>query len=725
MNKQGVDKKACFFNTLRVLDSQAAPFFAAKRHRGWVRRTPAKRLRGRPRRALCFLLLSLSILSCAATEELKLNLMPFPAEVEQKDGKFRLTEAFTAAVKGPLPDRVSRAAARMLHRLSGRTGIFFSQGTVPSGGDWDSAGLGLIYEKPGRLKVGEDESYILKVAANRIIILGKTGTGILRGLETFLQLLSTDEAGYFFPAVLIKDRPRFTWRGLLIDAGRHFLPVEVIKRNLDGMGAVKMNVMHWHLSEDQGLRVECKSFPKLHKLGSDGSYYTHEQVKEVIAYAADRGIRVMPEFDIPGHSTSWLVGYPELAAAPGPYKIERGWGVKDPTFDPTRKATYKFFKKFFAEMSALFPDEYMHIGGDENNGKQWNANPKIQAFMKKNNIPGSHALQAYFNKKILKILQKYGKKMVGWDEIFQPGLPKDIVIQSWRGQKALREAARKGYFTMLSNGYYIDLCQPTDFHYLNDPIPADSPLTAHEKKYILGGEATMWGELISVETVDSRVWPRTAAIAERLWSPGSIKDVDDMYRRLEKISLQLEELGLQHIVNREMMLRRLTGGLDTGPLKVLVDVSEPLKIYNRHRQGVVYTQYSPLTRVVDAAVPDPKTVREFRRRVELFLRDKSDKKKEKCLRKQLVTWRDNHRELKKIIDSSPVLKEIEGLSGALSRAAAVGLEALDFIVSAEKKSGPAWIKVQKEILKKAALPRGHAELMIIPAIGKLVKAANR
>src|SRR5678816_3175249 len=192
----------------------------------------------------------------------------------------------------------------------------------------------------------------------------------------------------------------------MIDVARHFQTMEVLKRNLDGMAAVKMNVFHWHLSEDQGFRIESKKFPKLHQLGSDGNYFTQEQVKEIIAYARDRGIRVVPEFDIPGHSTSWLVGHPELGSAPGPYSIERRAGIFEPALDPTRDEVYKFLDTFLGEMAALFPDAYLHIGGDENEGKQWDRNPKIQAFMKEKGIKNNHALQAYFNTRLLKILQK-------------------------------------------------------------------------------------------------------------------------------------------------------------------------------------------------------------------------------------------------------------------------------------------------------------------------------
>src|SRR5213075_3447858 len=381
--------------------------------------------------------------------------------------------------------------------------------------------------------------------------------------------------GFSVLVATIDDKPRFPWRGLLIDSGHRFVHISAIKRNLDGMEAVKLNVFHWRFADNQGFHIESKKFPLLQEKGSGGFYYSQDEVREIIAYARERGIRVMPEFDIPGHSTSWLVGYPEIGSAPGPYKIERGAGIFEPALDPTREQTYKFLDTFLGEMAGLFPDEYMHIGGDENEGKQWDRNPQIQAFMKEKGIKDNHALQAYFNQRILKILQKHHKKMIGWDEILHPDLPKDAVIQSWRGPASLAEAAKKGYNGILSAGYYIDLILPASQHYLPDPIPADSSLTPEEAKHILGGEATMWGEWVSPETIDSRIWPRTAAIAERLWSPRSVTDIEDMYRRLSAVSRQLEELGLTHERNYGMLLRRLAASDNTASLRALASIVEP------------------------------------------------------------------------------------------------------------------------------------------------------
>lgn len=650
-----------------------------------------------------------------------LSLMPVPEHVSPGSGKFILTHSFDIAIHGNPENRIYPYATRVLRRLSGRTGLFFPQDLITSSSTADTADCIISVERPGKVVLNEDESYTLEVKPNNISLKAVTDLGAMRGMETLLQLLQNDEQHYFFPVVTIQDKPRFPWRGLMMDACRHFMPVDVVKRNLDAMAAVKLNVFHWHLSEDQGFRVECKTFPKLHELGSDGLYYTQAQIKDILAYANARGIRVIPEFDIPGHSTSWFVGYPELASAPGPYTIERQWGVFDPTFNPTIEATYTFFDAFFKEMCELFPDESMHIGGDENNGHQWNKNEQIQKFMKENGIKTNHDLQTLFNKRISAILTKYGKKMIGWDEILQPDLPKNIVIQSWRGTEALAKAAQQGYMGILSNGYYIDLNQPTDFHYLNDPIPMDSKLSDEEKKFILGGEATMWAEFVVPENVDSRIWPRTAAIAERFWSPQNVRDVEDMYRRLDNVNFRLEELGITNVKNQEMMMRRLTNNQDCAPLKILLDAIEPVKIYTRHDQGVQYYSYSPYTRVVDAAVPDAPAARKFRKMVDEFLGGKSANSA--ALKHQLSEWEKNHDALKKIISNSPILLEIEPLSLNLQKLSKLGLEAVTFI---EKKSAAQqnWKEKVKTILADSKKPYGQAELMMVSGIEKLVNATK-
>ncbi len=657
-----------------------------------------------------------------------LNLMPWPAEVHRHPGRFYLTDSFYVQISGAANDALYRYTSRIVHWLSGRTGLFFPMNNIKTGDSRDSVSFRIHCQRIGKVQLGEDESYTLRITRQGILLKAPTTIGAMRGLETFLQLLDADSTGYFFPQLEIRDKPRFPWRGLLIDVARHFMPPEVIKRNLDGMAAVKMNVLHWHLSDDQGFRVESKRFPRLHGMGSDGNFYTQEQIREIVRYAAERGIRVVPEFDVPGHATSWLVGYPELGSAPGPYKLERHWGIFYPALNPASDTTYAFLDAFFAEMASLFPDAYFHIGGDElehgvkHPAKHWNENPQVQKLKQQEGLADNAAVQAYFNRRIQRVLARHGKIMVGWDEILHSDLPRSVVIQSWRGRKAMIKAARMGFRSILSNGYYIDLIYPASRHYLNDPLPQDIPLNEEQRQLILGGEATMWAEFVSPETIDSRIWPRTAAIAERLWSPNSVRNVREMYRRLEILSLQLEERGLTHEKNYPMLLRRLARYRNIAPLKTLVDVLEPVKGYQRP-QLRQYTSLSPLTRVVDAARPDAPVARHFRWDVEEYLRaGKHRDSLRQSLVNRLVQWKENHASLQKLIRISPVLREVEPLSVALMRVATIGLEAVNAIAS-NRALGERWWQRAKKVLQEAQTPHGESELVIVSAIEQLARRA--
>jgi hexosaminidase len=673
----------------------------------------------------------LLLLSCApragaqtggASPATRHNLMPVPSSVRFNSGRLAVTRSFSVAAKGHVDDRLRSGIERALRRLEGRTVL-----ELPRGLAADAAPAALVVEcqKPGQIvpSVDEDESYSLEVTDRRALLRAPTVVGALRGLETFLQLVEGDRDGYFVPAVEIKDAPRFRWRGLLIDVGRHYEPLEVLKRNLDAMAAVKLNVFHWHLTEDQGFRIESKKFPRLTGMGSDGLYYTQEEAREIIAYARERGIRVVPEFDIPGHSTSWLVGYPELGSAPGPYKIERGAGIFEPALDPTNEEVYKFLDQFLGEMAALFPDAYLHIGGDENEGKQWDRNPRIQAFMKAHGIKDNRALQTYFNKRLLRILTRHGKRMMGWDEIFQPDLPKDVVIHSWRGAASLAEAAKQGYDGVLSAGYYIDLIFPASEHYKADPLPEGNTLSAAEAAHVLGGEATMWGEWVSPETIDSRIWPRTAAIAERLWSPRTVNDTEDMYRRLAVTSLRLEELGLTHERNQAMMLRRLAGGRDIAALETLASVVEPVKEYRRYEVRP-QTMLSPLTGLVDAARPDSDAARRFAGEVDALLSDAPRfEAHARDIEKTLTAWREAGSQLEVLMGESPSLWEAKPLAADLSRMGAAGLEALSYLTKGVAPP-PSWRDSRLAVLDEAAKPKAALEFPALPILRELIVAAS-
>lgn len=650
------------------------------------------------------------------------NLMPEPAKIIKLDGKFRLDSTFSISINGNPNQRLFGAASRMLHHLSGRTGFFFNQYYVTNKSNNDSAQFIINCKKPGKLQLREDESYTLTITTDKVELSAETDFGDIHGLQTFIQLLSLDSAGYYFPAVKIIDQPRFPWRGLMIDAARHFMPVDVIKRNLNAMEFVKLNVLHLHLSDDQGFRVQSKVFPELTKLGSNGQFYTQEEIKDIISYADERGIRIVPEFDMPGHTQSWLVSHPEIASAPGPYHIARNWGVHNSVFNPTINKTYVFLNKFFREMSKLFKDEYFHIGGDENNGKDWSANKSIQLFMKRHHIASNPDLQTYFCKRVLSILTRYHKKMIGWDEILQPGMPHNIVIQSWRGQKALFKAAREGYMGLLSNGYYIDLYQPAGYHYLIDPIPPDSILPEDAVKNIVGGETTMWSELATPENIDSRIWPRVAAIAERFWSPDSVRDVNDMYRRLKTINYELEDYGTLQIKNNDMMLRRMTDGNGISSLKIFVNIVEPVKGYRRHNLGVKYDAYSPLTRIVDAAQPESETAREFNYYVDEYIN--GNKSAEGKITSMLNKWKDNYPGLSETLKTYPILKEMLPMALNLNKLTESCLEALNYIDKSEKPSD-SWLKENQELINDSKKSYGQCILPIVPGINKLIDRASK
>ena len=650
------------------------------------------------------------------------DLMPVPQMIKPVAERFRITKSFTIGITGKPGDRVYKEASRALRRLDNRMGFFFSQGNITSKDNNRNAGLLIEVKKPADLKLSEDESYKLLSGTKQVKILANTDLGAIRGLETLYQLISVDSAGYYFPGVEITDSPRFPWRGLLLDVTLHWMPMEVVKRTLDCMAAVKMNVLHLHLTEDQMFGIESKVFPLLHEAGAEGNYYTQEDIRKIIAYADQRGIRIVPEFDVPGHCTSWLKAYPELASVKRDYELQRYFGVFDPALDVTKEYTYEFLDKLFTEMSHLFPDEYFHIGGDENTGKDWDRNPDIKAYMDKKGMTTYRELETEFVKRLLPILEKNGKKMMGWDEILRPGVPHDVMIQSWRGTESLVEAAKNGYTGLLSAGYYIDLIQPADFHYLIDPVPAKTPLTDEQQKLIVGGEATMWTEHVTPETVDSRIWPRTAAIAERLWSASSVRDVDDMYRRLDLISLTLEDLGSTHIRNKGMLMRRLADSYDTKALEVLVDVIEPLKIYERNAGDTMYTVFSPYTKIADVATPDQKVARDFRKNISVYCAT-GDPEVEKNIIMHLNMWKENHADFLRMISRSPVLEEAAGLSENLAKISEVGLEAIGFMKN--PTSVPVkWKERSLEITGKAKEQGGRCDLQVVTAIEQLVESVG-
>jgi len=658
----------------------------------------------------------------SAQSQPQLNLMPLPATVQSGAGQLLIDQSFSVAVTGFHDASLDSGVRRFQAQLSKQTGIPFRP---KAGATNASLQINVDHGREQVQKLGEDESYELTVTDSGAKLTAPTPLGILHGLQTFLQLVQPSATGFSAPTVTIKDQPRFPWRGLMFDVSRHFIPIDALKRNLDAMAAVKLNVMHWHLSDDQGFRVESKKFPKLTGMGSDGMYYTQDEIREFIAYAHDRGIRVMPEFDIPGHSRSWFLGYPELSSGTGPYTLEGG-GI-DPIMDPTQESTYKFLEKFVAEMAALFPDVYFHIGGDEVDGKQWDANPKIQAFVHSHNMKNNQDLQAYFNQRLQKIVAKNHKTMIGWDEILHPDLPKTITVQSWRGQKSLAEAAKQGYSGLLSFGYYLDLMWPASRHYAVDPMSGEAAsLNPEEQKRILGGEACQWAEWVTPENIDSHIWPRNAAIAERLWSPQQVTDVVSMYTRLNAVSLQLEWLGLTHRLARTHMLQRMAGSEDISALRVLAGVVEPVKDYDRwdDAKGPI-DFHAPLNRMIDAVYPESDVARNFSNLMQTFVQSGyKDQATEAQLRAYLTTWRDNDAKLHPLLDREFLLQEVTPLSASLSALGATGLQALDYL----DKSQPtpeSWKTQQLAMVDTAKKRQADVLLMVAAPVQQLIEATAR
>ncbi|WP_185817091.1 beta-N-acetylhexosaminidase [Hymenobacter metallilatus] len=695
------------------------------------------------RHLLLFLILLLSApVSAQPTPPDTRMLLPVPVQANWGKSRFAVKSDFTWQVFTPTQTPETQAAdsavTEAVERLVLPTLLPGKAGT-PSrrrASPLPTAALVLQYGRPGNLlTVGDDESYTLRVTPMGVALNANTHLGILRGLATLRQLAQPTKQGLsVLPEVDVVDTPRFPWRGLLIDAARHFMPVAVVKRNLDGMWATKLNVLHWHLSDDQGFRVESKLFPRLHQVGGQGQFYTQRQIREVVRYAGRRGIRVIPELDMPGHATAWLAAYPRLASNDSVYGVSTRWGVLNIAMDPTRETTYSFVDSLLSEVTPLFPDPYFHIGGDENDGRQWRRNPRIVAYMKQNGfvtdkgLPDKHALQAYYNQRVLAMLVRYKKQLVGWDEILGPGLPTSAVIQSWRGKKGLYDAAKAGHQALLSNGYYIDLNLSAASHYSPDPLPQDAPLTPEQQKLILGGEATMWAEFADSVIVDSRIWPRAAAVAERLWSAGTVRNVPDMYRRLALFSPQLETLGLQHRKAPAQLLRQLAGSpAAVPPLRTLAEVLEPVKEYKRHFQGFKYTTQTPLNRLVDAAPAESDVARTFGQLVDSVLVPANGRSAAafqrhlKTLRAQLQLWKNNDALVQPTLQQNPLLKEYAPLSTNLKTAAALALERLTLLEKGQvpPPATPAAALKQLEALKA---PAGQAELAVLPHLRRLVEA---
>lgn len=421
------------------------------------------------------------------------------------------------------------------------------------------------------------EAYLLDVAPDRIAISARDARGLVYGAQTLRQLAAASPAA--IPAVRIEDAPRFPWRGLHLDVSRHFFPVDFIKKYIDALAAFKLNTFHWHLTDDQGWRLEIERYPKLTEVGAwrtetivgharrgpkgydgvrHGGFYTQHQAREVVAYAKERGVSVLPEIEMPGHSLAALAAYPELANVPGPFEVRTTWGISDEVFSPT-EATFTFLENVLREVMDVFPSEYIHIGGDEAPKKRWKESAEAQALMKKEGLADEEALQSWFVRRIERFLNANGRRLVGWDEILEGGLAPNATVMSWRGTAGGIAAAKEDHDVVMAPqaDLYFDHYQadpeheplaiggmtPLEDTYGYEPIPAE--LSAEEAKHVLGPEGCVWTEYMPTSRqVEYMAYPRVLALAEIAWSPREARDLASFKTRLPAALRVLDGLGI-------------------------------------------------------------------------------------------------------------------------------------------------------------------------------------
>lgn len=494
------------------------------------------------------------------------TLIPAPALLVPGNGHFTLNSRTPLRSSGP---GVEAPAAFLADLLRHHTGLPLAEGDGPP-----------IEIEIQQMEGGNVEAYDLHVTPQRLYVRSATPTGILRAAQTLRQLAQPANAGdaaaseWRIAALKISDRPRFPWRGSLLDCGRHFMPVEFVRRYIDLLAYHKMNVLHWHLTEDQGWRIEIRKHPRLTEVGAwrsatrdseqprdergrYGGFYTQAQIREVVAYAAERGVQIVPEIEMPGHALAALAAYPELSCTGGPFEVGTKWGVYDDVFCAGNDQVFALLEDVLSEVTELFPGKFVHIGGDECPKTRWKACAKCQARIRREGLADEHELQSYFIRRIATFLAARNKRLIGWDEILEGGLAPDATVQSWRGFDGAIAAARAGHDVISSptSHCYIDYAQgprpdeplfmgyiPLERAYAFEPVPA--ALTADEARHVLGLEANLWTEHAPPKLVDRQAFPRLAALAEVAWSPAAMRDWTDFRRRLAAHDSRLRALGV-------------------------------------------------------------------------------------------------------------------------------------------------------------------------------------
>lgn len=506
-----------------------------------------------------------------------ISIVPKPVKLQPAEGSLDIQGGLSIAIESSA--KISELLPGLIHGMLKSKNI--------EGGEGRHKTIRLIVTPTDSIS---QEGYKISVSEKGIAIEAATEAGLFYGIQSFIQLVPLN--GTTIPYVEITDYPRFSYRGLHLDVCRHMFPVEFIKKYIDLMAKHKFNRFHWHLTDDQGWRIEIKKYPKLQQIAAYrngtvighaghsntydtiryGGYYTQEEVKEVVRYAAARYITIIPEIEMPGHASAAIAAYPELGCRGDQIQTERSFGVFDPIFCAGKENTFIFLEDVLTEVIDLFPGPYIHVGGDEAPKTRWKACPHCQKRIKQNNLKDEHELQSYFINRMEKFVNSKGKQIIGWDEILEGGLAPNATVMSWRGEEGGIAAAKQKHDVIMTPvgwcyfDYYQDTTKnepmsiggflPVSKVYSYNPLPAQ--LNADETKHILGAQANLWTEyILSPEHAEYMVYPRACALAEVVWSPQESRDYNDFLQRMETHLQRLQKWDVNYAKHLEQEIAYL------------------------------------------------------------------------------------------------------------------------------------------------------------------------
>jgi len=595
-------------------------------------------------------------------------LLPWPARLQAAAGDRKVSaQNLTPSYQGLQSPRIDQALRRIAGTIATRSGASDDTAAVP-------LAIQMQQLSPRYPGLEADESYLLEISPQGISIRAQTELGVLRAVATLAQLI---DAGGELPCVHIEDQPRLAWRGLLLDCARHFLPVAAIERTLLAMASCKLNVLHLHLTDDQAYRLPSKAFPDL----PSAEHYSSAELRNIVELAADLGIRVVPELDMPGHVTCWLTAYPQWGSQP--VTATRRFGVHHACLDPTREEVFDAIGTLLAELAEIFPDPCLHIGGDEVHPAWWSQDPQIQAFMRKRSMVDHRDLQAYFNQRVGSLVEALGRQVVAWDEVAHEQLPAQWLVQAWRGATARDRLLAHGNRVIMSAPYYLDLHYPADVYYQFDPGAPQQQLVALEDAMLedprlqhvadgmrwtrqwrkdavqledssehpglIGAEACLWSELVDDRVLDQRLWSRLPALAERFWSEVDSATTQSLYQRMSHFQgHSLPSFGID-------LAAQLHSALDDlsihGRWQAIARLLEPVKWYGRllgeealaarlagseMPQARPYDADVPLTGLADALPPESLDWRA----IDELIADAAGGPGADALRRLIAEWRD-------------------------------------------------------------------------------------